>query len=667
MLEKLTKIINRLILLKIAGLVFILPLFFLPLTYDFFEFNKNVLLVFAVIFLTLLWMVKMVINKTVTFRHTVFDLPILGIAAAFIISSLAISPNKLETLLSVNSTGTIIAFTLLFFLITNHFGKEDIAGSASVRPPSGDGLLYCYIVSITLLALISLTEFLKLTSFLPLTDWLKSVNFTPTGAILSLITILIPAIIISVSLLASKIKTTKKPLLLLSGLSVLIMTAALALGLRQLYLSRPILLSINEGWVIAIETLKQSPFWGIGPDNFITAFTRFHSLAYNNTNLWSIRFGISSNWYFQLFTTTGLFGLVMFLWLIKRSFKGGLTLLKNKAALVAVFVLLAILPPNFILLFTLYLLVAVLAVESPATELEEKSTPLPWLLFIPILIFSLGGLYLFGKNWLADYYFHKSLVAYSQNNGLDTYNWQIKAIAQAPYSFSYHVAYSQTNLALANALAGKKDLTDQDRQNISTLIQQAIREAKIAVSLDPQNVTAWENLALIYRGLINFAQDAENWTVASYQQTLTLDPLNPNLRVALGGVYFSLKNWDDAQRQFEIAVQLKPNFANAHYNLSATYREQAKFNKAVAEMQTTLTLVPTDSQDYQKAQNELEALQKKLAETAKKEGVKPSETLKPPQPAPTGIKPPLTLPTESAPAISPVPTAEPTPIPTTTP
>lgn len=164
--------------------------------------------------------------------------------------------------------------------------------------------------------------------------------------------------------------------------------------------------------------------------------------------------------------------------------------------------------------------------------------------------------------------------------------------------------------------------------------------------------------------MINFAQGAEQWSISAYQQAINLDPFNPQLRLSLGGVYYSLQNWDEAIRQFEISVQIKPDFTNGHYNLSAAYREKGDFARAANEMETALSLVPADSQDYQKAQEELTALKKKLGEKAEKAAEQPTESLKPPEPAPTGIKPPLELPEEAQPEITPTPTSEPTPTPT---
>ena len=90
----------------------------------------------------------------------------------------------------------------------------------------------------------------------------------------------------------------------------------------------------------------------------------------------------------------------------------------------------------------------------------------------------------------------------------------------------YHIDFSRLNLLIANNIARKdKDkITEQDRQTIAQAIQAAIAEAKNVVALNPQRSTNWENLALIYRNIINVAQGADQWTIAAYQRAIVTDP-----------------------------------------------------------------------------------------------------------------------------------------------
>ena len=144
-----------------------------------------------------------------------------------------------------------------------------------------------------------------------------------------------------------------------------------------------------------------------------------------------------------------------------------------------------------------------------------------------------------------------------------------------------------------------------------------------------------------------FAQGADQFAIQTFTQAVALDPVNPILRIALGGTYYALGNYDNAIDAFKLAVLTKPDFANSHYNLAVAYREKKNYDAAIAEINNVLGLVAKDSQDYTTAKAELENLQKQKAV------VKPagsSENLQAPQPAqPSNIKPPLTLPEEATP------------------
>ena len=120
MAEKRSLLINKIILWVSIFSVGLIPLFFLPFTSEFYEFNKNIFLVFSVFILLVLWAIKMVITKQVIIKRTIFDLPVIAIAVAFILSTIFSSPNKWETLWLPNGTGTIIILTILYFIIIKH-------------------------------------------------------------------------------------------------------------------------------------------------------------------------------------------------------------------------------------------------------------------------------------------------------------------------------------------------------------------------------------------------------------------------------------------------------------------------------------------------------------------------------------------------------------------
>lgn len=299
----------------------------------------------------------------------------------------------------------------------------------------------------------------------------------------------------------------------------------------------------------------------------------------------------------------------------------------GKASLTGIFILAAmfvLMPANLIMLFLLFVLGLVVMTMAGEEESTFDFTEIPavrviFYVLTALIFIALPGFLGFnlGKIALAEYHFGQSLRYASENRGTDTYNAQIKAIELNPYSTSYRTSYANTNLALANALASKENLTDEERTTITQLVSQSIREAKAAATLDPQNSGSWVNLANVYRQLINFAEGADQWTLASYVQAIRLDSTNPQLRVDLGGILYSLGYYDDAIDQFKQAISLKQDYANAYYNLSYAYRQKEMYDFAYSAMQNVLALVDVNSADYEKVSSELRDLYALLPDNMK--------------------------------------------------
>ena len=143
-----------------------------------------------------------------------------------------------------------------------------------------------------------------------------------------------------------------------------------------------------------------------------------------------------------------------------------------------------------------------------------------------------------------------------------------------------------------------------------------------------------------------FAQGSDNFAIQTYSQAIALDPVNPNLRIGLGGIYYALGRFDEAISAFQLATLAKPDLANAHYNLSAVLREKNEISKAIDEINIVLSLVKKDSNDYKIAQTELENLEKNRPSSAK--ATEGQGSLIPPTEAPQQIiKPPIELPQEA--------------------
>ena len=369
-------------------------------------------------------------------------------------------------------------------------------------------------------------------------------------------------------------------------------------------------------WQILLESYKnwKQLLVGVGAENFLAAFTAGRPATLNMTTIWNTRFMEGSTLLFHVATVYGLVGAAAFGW-----FLTGLNPVRQGSTLTRVSFLLAalsliFLPPS---LEAFVLIVTILILSEPSSV--PKRFNLLWLrypiaAFILILVVAAGyGLY---RAYAAEIFFARSLKAIESRDGTAAYNLQIQAITKNSRITRFHTTYAQTNLALANALAATAT-GSADHQTTTQLIQQAIREAKIAVGLAPNNIVAWENLASIYQALTGVAQGADQWTVAAYQKAITLDHTNPVLRLRLGGAYTGQQKFDEALQTYATAISLKPDYANVYYNIAFVYRQQKKYLQSSQAIKETLKYATTAREGTERLQKELEELRELLTENEK--------------------------------------------------
>jgi len=120
-------IFNRIIKLSICSLVFLLPLFFLPFSFEAFEFNKQYLLFFLVSLAFFAWLAKIVlVDKEIRFKRSPLDLFVLAFLFIAILSTI-FSVDKNSSLFGFYgrfSDGLIglLSLGIFYFLITNNVG-----------------------------------------------------------------------------------------------------------------------------------------------------------------------------------------------------------------------------------------------------------------------------------------------------------------------------------------------------------------------------------------------------------------------------------------------------------------------------------------------------------------------------------------------------------------
>jgi tetratricopeptide (TPR) repeat protein len=685
-------------------LFLIFPIAFTSLTTDFFILPKQALVIFASLAVVIMFGVKTLLLGKVRIRRTPFDLPILLLLLALLLSAI-FSAVKIDSF--TNVLPVIMAGIAYFGIVYNTKNEKSVLA-----------LITSLLAGAILLSLISLFTFFKVYIF-PF-DFAKNVAFTPAGSILDQALYLLFVLPIGLYFLAPFILKRKlgetseekridiikivgfggASLLILVGLSVSIYNLLKVPG-------NFVILPLETGFQTAFAAISQDSgrilqglLFGSGFGEYLMDFTRFKQATFNlNPTLWTFAFTHSSTFVLELLATTGILGFFSYLFLCYK-------IVREKPLFVPILIVLAasfVLPLSFYTLVVIFFLLAVYAslrglidnqkyfdVElelvalkkgflafAPESQREKGyGKMLSYTVFAVIVVLTLSIGYLSYDYLATNIVFEKSLVAASKNDGQLTYNDQTATLATftGKYNDVYYRVFSQTNLSLANSLAASvpkgASPSAQTQQTIYTLVQQSINTARQATTMSPLNTIDWQNLATIYRNLIGFGQNADQFAILAEQQAVQLDPTNPQAYIALGGIYYQLGQWDKAQEQFQQSANLKPDFANAYYNIAHTLIQKNDLKDALTALQTVRSLVLKDQANLSKVDQEIKAIEAQIGQTAQTEpaGNQPSAN-------PLSVTAPETLPSQNPPVKIPAPkaviaptakpTAEPTVSPTT--
>lgn len=595
---------DYLISLIVKIFVFLFPIFFLHITSESYEYNKMVLLAITVVILLILFTLKIVRERRFTAVTGTFGLPLFFLSGIAAISTLFQSPNLSVSLTTPISTTAIVSGFLLYLLLVNILADD--ASENHIDPPSISLIL---VFDAVLLCLYVIGMY---------TDILPKNFFTPAGSLLSTAIFLAIIAIYLLNRLIRDILIIKMggTSIILYSLALLIIAGtAIFLAIHLFTDQKPVILPWSFGWPIFMEVAKNARtlFLGIGSANFLTAFTLAKPFTFNQSPFWNTVFTSSSSFVLNLATENGIISALLYIFLlfsavnqsIRRKISGA-SHYNYLIPLLAALIFQMIFPTSTAIFTLTVVLLAFAATKKTLFTLDiARLGRLNYLLlFIPvslILAFSYFG----GRAYLAEVSFKASLDALLNKDGTAAYNYQKAAIGLNPYLDRYHVAFSQTNLSLANTLASKEKLTDSDKQNIPRFIQQSIDQARTAVLLYKTNIVNWDNLAKTYTALINFVSGSDTWAIYAYQQKIILDPLNPQNHVVLGGIYTQMKKYPEAEAEYQQAIKLKSDLASAYYNLGLTLSNEQKYKEAKQAFTTTLTLLPIGSNDSKTVNDQL--------------------------------------------------------------
>ncbi len=614
---------------SIIAVLATLVLLVLPFTDNFISISKNFILFFSLLLITALFIIRSMRRRAVEVPLTPFTIPLLLFVVAVAASTFFTNAYPVEGLLGMG--GVYLSFALLALF-----------GSALISAKQSNTLLIGFAGVVTALIFVSALDF---TAAGP-ADLINSVfglqlpstvlfNLTGSPLIALQLTLLAMTGIITHLVVTKKLD---KPFAIMLPI-LLVGLAIFSWSMLPGNPATPTLPSFAASWSVMLDSLHnpRAAMIGVGPASFGNAYLQFKPLWINSTQTWSIPFIQGANTPLTLVTSIGILGFAAWSWLVFRILRG----VKTASAHAAPFawmlgmsiVLQLILPPNVVILGVQALLLAafiaiekskystlrIRALEAHVVKKENSETttaalPLATIISGTLSLILVAGLAFFtGRAYAAHYHMGMSEKAAGENDGVGVYNHQMAAVNLNPYLDTFRRSWANTNIVLAAALSNKTDATEAEKEQSSQLVQQAVREARSATLLDPNDAQNWTTLAQIYSNLIGSSEEADQWAVQAYVQAIETNPSDPVLRVALGGIFSSQENYQQAATFFNQAIELKQDFPNAYYNLGMSLKMLEQYTQAKEVMTALLTLIPEETDDYVVVTEEIAALDELIA------------------------------------------------------
>src|SRR5438105_8076235 len=120
-------------------------------------------------------------------------------------------------------------------------------------------------------------------------------------------------------------------------------------------------------------------------------------------------------------------------------------------------------------------------------------------------------------------------------------------------------------------------------------LDEAIKEFKKAIELDPDSAHAHDNLATVYSEKKLYRE-----ALKEYLTALELEPDSATAHYNLA-CFLSTHGPDMAVTEYKEAIELDPEYPDAHLNLGLTHADLGRTEDAMKELLTAIELDPTDA------------------------------------------------------------------------
>jgi len=294
-------------------------------------------------------------------------------------------------------------------------------------------------------------------------------------------------------------------------------------------------------------------------------------------------------------------------------------------------------PINFTLFLFTFLLaglvIAALSLGGVIGRLEfsilktQQRTFIASLVLIILIVGVIVGFYWQGQKYVASVFHTFGVQAYNRDRDIDSAIGKVSlAINMDNESDRYLRTFSQLLGLRAGEILSNTELDSAELQaRYQRVLQGLIQAAQAAIRANPADPLNWRQLGAIYEDNIFIVGGAGNFAVSNYEEAAVRNPQNPAEYLNIARAY--VKSSDNTQRQIsqlavsadaseesieklktarveqlskaleslQKAIDLKADYAPAHFLSSQVYERQGNRNLAIQKTLETRNLNPLDT------------------------------------------------------------------------
>ncbi|MEF8847024.1 MAG: tetratricopeptide repeat protein [Candidatus Paceibacterota bacterium] len=643
------KILNKINKYSLFALVFLVPLFFLPFTQNILNYPKRVLMLFLVAISLIAWLVKQKMKGEITLKginkgfYWVSGLLLVTFVLASVfsqwmgVSFWGMPYSVADSLLS------FLVLILLSFLIIHSFQNKDYLKLIQLLIGVGAlvslfAILQLYGASLgvgasTLIGGFNVTAIFAAV-LLPLAlallfhtsekKWFLGIGSSILLLSIVLINFKAAWLVLMLGVLVSLFFSTWSSEFNLNWSLVLMGCLALALFFFLFRFTLPFLparppeisLGLSSEYDIVRGTLQESfknKILGSGPATFSFEYSQHHSSLINRTPFWGTRFNQGNSVLWDWVVTKGILGGLALValwgfalwkglkrvvqpdtdqWGVKLGIFSSLTALIGASFLVSF---------NFSLWFLFWtilgVMVGLLYSGIKKIEINSKGVNVAYSsLLVLVVLLGVGLVFLQGIRYYAANQ-HKQGLSYSRQGNLGkaiNHVSNATELSELPFNSAVDLYYRDLGQIYLNQAS--KVAADESQINRG-LVQKSISEGAAALNrateIAPFNSANWNVRGYFYRNLIG-VQQAGELALNSYRKAAELEPASPFAHTEIGRINILMAQKDSDNREkllnnasdaLQTALDLKPDYASAHYLRAVIYDQQGDLEKAISNLE----------------------------------------------------------------------------------